>query len=146
MIKNYKYSKTYGYFTKKIEDISLDEFITILLMRNKNNKIHYVSNSQLRAYCTFNSIPIKDEFLRIDIINSILENLSLEDKLDFCDSYGIGVTKYNFLAAGMTEQEYKETYRDFKVVAVEKIKTYIYKNLYSIRDYINYIEKKETEY
>lgn len=143
MIKNFKYDKKHKNFTSEIEDFSLDEFITIFVMRNYNNKINYIGADKLKAHCIFNNIPYEESFLKIDLIKSILQHQTLEEKLSFCDTYGIGVTKYNYLASGMSEEEYSKAYKDFKVIGVEMIKRNAYKNLYSIKGYIDYINNKE---
>ena len=52
--------------------------------------------------------------------------------------------KYNYLATGMSEKEYNKIYKKLKVVGKETISGKQFKNLYSVKQYIDYIKGGEN--
>lgn len=59
--------------------------------------------------------------------------------------FKLGVTKYNYLSTGMTEKEYNRIYKKLEVVGKEKIREKQSKNLYSVKQYIDYIKGGELK-
>lgn len=140
MIKSFKFDHDKYAFTEEVEAISLDDFIQSFVMRSYNWKIEYISKSKLQDYCDQHQIPYEKNFSKKDFIDQILCSITQTEKLEFCDHYHIGVTKYNYLANGMTEVEYKKIQKKLIVVGKEVISGKSHKNLYSVSQYLDYIE------
>lgn len=143
MIKQFKYDTKNNTFTDEVEEISLYEYIQFSCNRIYDWKINYIYKDWLIDFAQKNNIECSG--LKRDIVHQIYYALSAdgtanEDIYDFCDSFGIGVTKYHYLASGMTEKDYKRLYKKLTVVSTETIRGNQHKNLYSIRQYHEYLK------
>lgn len=145
MIKTFKFDKNKDIYTKEVEEITLDNFIKIFVMRTYNWKINYIEKSNLQYFCDKYNIPYENNFTKEDFINKILSSTTQKEKLELCDMFQIGVTKYNYLATGMTEKEYNKIYKKLEVVGKETIRGKQFKNLYSVKQYIDYIKGGELK-
>lgn len=140
MIKTFIFDKEKYHYTEEVEDISLDAFIKSFVMRMYNGKIEYISKKKLQDYCDNYHISYEKSFSKKDFINQILNSTTLVEKMEFCDMHHIGVTKYNYLASGMSEEDYKKIYRKLVVVGKEIIAGKRFKNLYSVKQYLDYTQ------
>lgn len=145
MIKTFKFDKDKDIYTKEVEEITLDDFIKIFVMRTYNWKINYIEKSNLQDFCDEYNIAYENNFTKENFINKILSSTTQKEKLELCDMLQIGVTKYNYLATGMSEKEYNKIYKKLEVVGKETISGKRFKNLYSVKQYIDYIKGGELK-
>lgn len=149
MIKRYIFDEENNVFTNEIENISVVDYIYNFCSRQYDWKINYISVASLKECAKEINIntekKLKDQILREIISNLSSDGIPTDKLYQFCDELGIGVTKYNYLACGMTEKEYKKIYKKLKVIGRETIRGKRYKNLYSLKQYINYVENGIVE-
>lgn len=138
MIKQYKYDTKSGCYTNKTEILSIIDYVKIFCNRTYNWKINFIRTEDLKDWAKEHGLNTEGCAFKNDILDLIFKTLSEEELCVFCDDLGIGITKYNYLAAGMTEKEYSRIYKKLTVVGRETISGRQFKNLYSIKEYIDY--------
>lgn len=143
MIKQRRFDKTTNSYTDEIEDIELDDYIRISVMRKYSPKIFNIKAEDLEKYCDDNIVIVSDDDSKENLLNTILLRITKKEKLEFCDLFHIGVTKYHYLAAGMTEKEYEKIRKKLTVVGKESMTGAQFKYLYSVSEYLQYIENND---
>ena len=142
--KQFRYDEKSMAFTNEIEEIELKEFVRFSLLRLYDYKLQYVSKEDLFTYCKKHGFKTDEQMKKRDLVDTLSDNFNDCEMLKVCDDLGIGVTKYNYLCV-MSENEYKKIYKKLKVIGREHIKRGIYKNLYSVREFLDYAAKAEEE-
>ncbi|MCI8527095.1 MAG: hypothetical protein HFF17_14575 [Oscillospiraceae bacterium] len=82
MIKTFKFDKDKDIYTKEVEEITLDNFIKIFVMRTYNWKINYIEKSNLQDFCDEYNIAYENNFTKEDFINKILSSTTQKEKLE----------------------------------------------------------------
>lgn len=136
MIYSFKYDPAKQKYTDEIEQMTLREFVYWFCNRNLGSR-NNVLLGDLLQYADKQNIPYDGKTKR-EVSRQVFDNMSDDDLLAFCDEFGIGVQKWNYIAAGMTESEYQRAIGDLTVIRKEYINWSAFRNLYSIREYIDF--------
>lgn len=124
-------------YTDEYYELSLEKFIKNFCLKAE----HDITKRRLTDYAKQTNISINEEFKKPEMLDDMLAGMSDEEKLDMADVLGIGVPYFRFLEIGMKMEEYKEIFKNLKVVGKEIYKENKYRNLYSIRQYFEYKNK-----
>ncbi len=141
-ILTYKYDSEKEEYTSEIEQIPLKEFVARFC--NRREKV-IVKLEHLLKYAEKRKIPVKKNAKKSEITAQLLDDMSDDEILDFCDDLGIGVRKQSYLAAGMSESEYRQVSKSLTVVRKERASGGRIRRLYSIREYLAYVSAREDK-
>lgn len=115
------------------EEIDIHEY----LLREFNSR-HGISKADTFLLAEKNGIETTNRSLKSDLLNMLKDRIDL---LQIADQYGIGVTKSDYLMAGMTESYYKRHLKDLEVVGSFENKYGKYRvtiKLFSISQYLKW--------
>lgn len=131
------------YKTGEIFKQTLEDFIVAFCTRKGFiANFNFVSKEVFENYAVEHEIKFKKSITKANLIKKCIHHMSREELLDFCNEYGIGVSKNNILAKGYSDADYWElSHYFFETVGKEYYDIDKYKYLYSIRDYLKLTPK-----
>lgn len=140
-IKTFKYDSVKREYTDEMETMTLKEFAYWFCNRMLGSKTQ-IRLEDLLKYAEKRKIPVEKGAKKSEVSAQLLDGMSDDQLLDFCDELRIGVRKLNYLAAGMSESEYRQVCKSLTVVHKEDTSGGKYRYLYSIREYLAYVSAK----
>ena len=140
-IKMKKFDTTVGGYTEETYELPIKKFIKNCSLKPE----YFVTKQKILDYLEANNISISStELKKPELIDEILEAMTLELLLDMADNVGIGIDCFKYFEVGLNAEEYKENYKKLKAVGRVKYAENKYRNLYSIKQYLEYRENPEN--
>lgn len=137
-IITYKYDPAKQEYTTEIEKTPLREFVVWFCNRMMGSKTQ-IRLKDLMNYAEKRKIHIKKGSTKREVTEQLLNGMSDDEVVGFCNEFRIGVRKRNYLAAGMSESEYLHIYKSLTAVQKERGSGGRIRCLYSIREYLAYV-------